>query len=228
VKHAAPDQTTPIAVAFTGLHVEWNSALCDSIGTGSLVNTRTLLHGLSDHSKASCITMSIQSMLGAHSLVAAGIGIGDVVTLCTLSSRVGNWLSAESGDQTLLNLLEEDETSILRRKGVIDIMRFQSRWGRRLRLLQNGVPKRIEGDTVEKLLKSSSRFTAMITCIVAALDAFTTDSTVRYIMKTFLQRLIPTSDINEDAIVSQLTTRINSWRSSGAVSPIAPISGYVS
>jgi hypothetical protein len=162
--------------------------------------------------------MSIQSMLGAHSLTAAGIGIGDVVTMYSLARRVGNWLSAESGDQDLLALLEEDETSILERKGVIDIMRFKSRWGRRLRILQNGTPERIEGDNVEKLLDGSSRFTAMMTCIVVALDTFTTDSTVRTIMRILLQRLIPTSDVNEDAIVSQLSTRIRSWRSSATVS----------
>jgi hypothetical protein len=162
--------------------------------------------------------MSIQSLISANSLVAAGIGIGDVVTIYTLGRRIGNWTSAESGDRDLLALLEEDETSILKRRGVIDIVRFKSRWGKTLRLLENGVPHTQKGHAVEKLLESSSRFTVMMTCIVAALDTFAADCTVRIVIKTFLQRLIPTPDFNEDAIVSQLGSRMNSWRSSAAVS----------
>lgn len=162
--------------------------------------------------------MSIQSLLGAHSLVAVGISVGDVATLCSLGRAMGNWLTADSGDQDFLALLEEDEMSILKRRGVIDLIRFKRRWGQSLRLLQNGRPQKLEGQGVGKLLDKTSRFTAMMTCIVAVLDQFTSESTVRSVLKKFLHLLILTNELNEDMIASQLRNRINAWRSAGAVS----------
>lgn len=161
--------------------------------------------------------MSLQSLVGRSSFITIGIGAGDVATLYTVGRRIGNWLTAASGDEDFLAMLEEDETSILKRRGVIDMINFKKKWGRSLRLFENGVPQKLEGQAVEKLLEISSRFTAMMTCIVAALDEFAAASTVRAILKIFLQRLIPTTEINEDTVVSQLGTRINSWRSAAAV-----------
>jgi hypothetical protein len=162
--------------------------------------------------------MSLQSLVGRSSFITIGIGAGDVATLYTVGRRIGNWLTAASGDEDFLAMLEEDETSILKRRGVIDMINFKKKWGRSLRLFENGVPQKLEGQAVEKLLDIPSRFTAMMTCIVAALDEFAAASTVRVILKIFLQRLIPTTEINEDTVVSQLGTRINSWRSAAAVS----------
>jgi hypothetical protein len=45
--------------------------------------------------------MSIQSLISANSLVAAGIDIGDVVTIYTLGRRIGNRTSGDSGDRDL-------------------------------------------------------------------------------------------------------------------------------
>lgn len=77
--------------------------------------------------------MSVQRLLGSNSLVAAGIGTGYIATLVTLGQHVGNWVSAQRGDADLLALLEEDEFSILRRRGLIDIVLFQQHWDRSLR-----------------------------------------------------------------------------------------------
>ena len=165
--------------------------------------------------------MSIQSLLGSRSLVAIGISAGDVATLYTVGRRVGNWFTATTGDAEFLALLEEDEFDILKRRGVIDIIRFQARWNRSLRLLENGIPRRFEGDAVEKLLQTSSRFTSMMTCIIAALDEFAASATVRDVCKAFLGRLLSSregSDMTEELLNSNLSIRINSWRSAATAS----------
>ncbi|KAL8848040.1 MAG: hypothetical protein Q9221_006900 [Calogaya cf. arnoldii] len=121
--------------------------------------------------------MSVQSLLGSSNLVAIGIGAGDVATLFTLGRRIGNWLTASLGDAELLALLEEDEFDILQRRGIMDMGRFQSRWNSSLKLLENGNLTHFEGEAVETLLRKSSRFTAIMMCIVAALDEFASAST---------------------------------------------------
>ncbi len=79
--------------------------------------------------------MSMQLTTGPGSLVALGISISDVATLYGLGRRLGNWLTAASGDQDLLDLLDQDEMSILQRKGLIDIVRFNKLWNSRMALL---------------------------------------------------------------------------------------------
>jgi hypothetical protein len=71
---------------------------------------------------------------------------------------------------------------------------------------------RFKGDAVEMLLQTSSRFTAMMACIVAALDEFTSSDTVREICKIFLGRLLSgrdSPDMTEEILNSMLGTRIN-------------------
>lgn len=153
-----------------------------------------------------------------------GLGAGDVATLYTIGCRIGNWLTAVPGDEDFLAMLEEDEASILTRRGLIDMIALKKKWGRSLRLFENGVPQRWEGQAAERLLDLSSRFTAIMMCIVAAVDEFAAASTAREVIKIFLKRLIPTTEINEDTIVSQIGTRINSWRSAAAVTRILVLS----
>jgi hypothetical protein len=165
--------------------------------------------------------MSVQSLLGGGSLVALGIGAGDVATLYTVGRRLGNWLTASTFDADLLALLGEDEFEFLQRRGILDIVRFKARWGRSLRLLENGAPQRYQGDAVEKLLQNSSRFTAIMMCIIAALDEFASSTTVRNVCKVLLQRLLSSRegpDMTEELLNSNLGTCINAWRSAAMVS----------
>ena len=164
--------------------------------------------------------MSVQSLLGSSNLVAIGIGAGDVATLFTLGRRIGNWLTASLGDAELLALLEEDEFDILQRRGIMDMGRFQSRWNSSLKLLENGNLTHFEGEAVETLLRKSSRFTAIMMCIVAALDEFASASTVRAVCKDLLRRLLSGRqgpEMTEEVLSSNLGVRINGWRSAAAV-----------
>ncbi|KAK5651662.1 hypothetical protein OQA88_11837 [Cercophora sp. LCS_1] len=110
--------------------------------------------------------------MGNAGLIAAGISVGDVATLFTLGTRIGNWVTAEKGDRDLLGMLEEDEHAFLERRGLVGITRFQKRWDCRLQVVKNGKLERVTGKSVERLLSSSSQWTVVMTCIAAALDEF--------------------------------------------------------
>jgi hypothetical protein len=156
--------------------------------------------------------MALQATLGSSALVAAGIGVSDVATIVTLARRLGNWYTAEKGDAELFALLEEDEYDVLKRRGIIDVNRFQPRWNKKMRPLENGRPKRLEGKQVERLLSSSSNWTPMMTCIVAALDESASASLTQNICKGLPQRIFSSRDgvgMTEDVLSSSLQTRLN-------------------
>ena len=161
--------------------------------------------------------MAVQVSTGPNSLVALGINVGDVATLYGLARRVGNWLTAASGDQDFLALLDQDETDILQRKGLVDILRFNKIWGSQLTILANGRPETFTGKNAEKNLDRFSRFTAAMVCTVAALDAFLQLDVMRGVVKNVLLQLLQTTEWGEDVIASQFHNRINSWQSAGEV-----------
>ena len=87
---------------------------------------------------------------------------------------------------SFLDLSEEDEQNLLSRRGLIDLARFNKRWGKSLNLLADGRPQRLQGPHVEEVLEELSRFTACMTCIVAVLFEFTEERTARIGLKHLL------------------------------------------
>ena len=161
--------------------------------------------------------MSLQVTTGPGSLVSLGISVGDVANFYGMARRVGNWLTAASGDRTLLSLLDQDELDIIRRKGLIDILRFNKIWGSRMTLLANGGPTSFTGIDAEKNLERFPRFTALMVCIVAALSAFAPSEVVKSVLKKVLLDLLQASEFGEDVLASQYTDRVNAWRSAADV-----------
>src|SRR5437763_832561 len=93
--------------------------------------TTSLVFHLDTHAFLSCyVRMAIQLATGPRSLIALGVGAGDLATLYALGQRVGNWLTAAPGDRNLLEFLEQDEMDLFRRRGLIDIDAFNKRWGK--------------------------------------------------------------------------------------------------
>jgi hypothetical protein len=158
--------------------------------------------------------MSLQITTGYGSLAAIGMGISDIATIVSLGKRVGNWLSAASGDRDLLQLLDQDEMDILQRRGLIDILRFNKRWGSEMSLLMIDKPMTYKGEVAEKNLEKFSRFTAIMVSIVAALDAFALPDLVQLTTRKVLLELLRTTEFGEDILASQYSHRIKAWRSS--------------
>jgi hypothetical protein len=161
--------------------------------------------------------MSIQAITGPRSLIALGVGAGDLATLYSLGQRVGNWLTAASGDEYLLKFLEQDEMDLFRRRGLIDIGAFNKRWGKSIRLLVNGAPQTLSGEHAEKALGRLPRVTSIFITIMATLLALASETVTKDILRKLLLKVIRTTDFNEETLRAQLTARINAWRSCATV-----------
>ena len=116
--------------------------------------------------------MALQVSTGYGSLLALGVGAGDIASILSLGRRVGNWWTASSGDEEFLRLLDEDELEILTRRGVIDIARFNKVWNTSITLLANGKKITAQGEQAQKVLGRLTRFTGCMVCIIVTLDAF--------------------------------------------------------
>jgi hypothetical protein len=163
------------------------------------------------------VNMSLQVSTGYGSLVALGIGLGDIATLVSLGKRFGNWMSAASGDEDFLKLLDQDEMDILQRRGLLDVARFNKMWGAQMGLLANGNPTIFDGEVAEKALEKLGRFTAIMVCVVAALDAFASSDVVKSILRRVLLELLRTTDYGADILASQFSHRLNAWTSSATL-----------
>ncbi|MCJ1333383.1 hypothetical protein MMC10_010079 [Thelotrema lepadinum] len=161
--------------------------------------------------------MALQVSTGPQSLVGLGISVSDVATLYGLARRFGNWLTAATGDQEFLNLLDQDEMDILHRKGLIDLLRFNKQWGSKMTLLANGKPTSFVGKDAEKNLDTFSRFTAVMVCVIAALEAFASREVARLILKSVLLELLQTTEWGEDILASHFGNRVNCWQSAADV-----------
>lgn len=155
--------------------------------------------------------MSIQ--LNTGSLISLGISTGDVAAIYGLSKRLGNWLSAESGDNEFLTLLGEDDFGILRRRGLIDLPTFNKRWRKEMRLFANQKPLVFKGRDADAALESLGRFTGVMVCVATALDTFTSPAITQSILKNVMKELLRTTERGEDLLATQYTSRLNAWRS---------------
>jgi hypothetical protein len=114
-------------------------------------------------------------------------------------------------------MLREDEHNFLVRKGVFDLLRFRNQWGQSLRLLVNGRTETYEGTLAAEALGDCNRFTAIMICLTATLNAFNTNKTTLDIVRKLLMRLTNADAAGEELINSQLRTRANAWRSAACV-----------
>lgn len=161
--------------------------------------------------------MSLQVTTDYGSLIALGVGAGDVASIISLGQRMGNWWTAGSGDKEFLALLDEDEFNIRRRRGLVDLLAFNKRWRKLVRLLANGRPMVFENGDAQKVLEDLGRFTAVMVCIVATLDRFASFAVVKPLLKSVLKELLKTSERGEDLLAAQYTTRLNAWRTTACL-----------
>ena len=67
-----------------------------------------------------------------------------------------------------LKMIDHDEMDILRRRGLLDVARFNKQWGSQMRLLTNSNPTVVEGQNAEKVFGKLGRLTATMVCRVVA------------------------------------------------------------
>ena len=127
-------------------------------------------------------------------------------------------MTAQTGDMDLLALIDQDEMDVLRRRGLLNLQRWNKQWRKSMELLINQTPQKLEGPIAEKALGDFSRFTATMVTVVAALDPFVDTITfMKSILKQVLMQLLGPTEYGEELLTSQLNSRVNAWRSSALV-----------
>ncbi|KAI1326121.1 hypothetical protein F5Y16DRAFT_400659 [Xylariaceae sp. FL0255] len=142
--------------------------------------------------------MSLQLATAPGALVSLGVGVGDVAAIISYGKRIGNWWTAPSGDIELLT----------------------KRWRKRIDLLANGRPLRLEEEEIKKvlgdvkdLIQDLPVFTSVMTCLVAVLDQFASDHVVRNVVHNVLKTFLKPNENGEEILRSQYKSRLNAWRS---------------
>ncbi|KAF5984642.1 hypothetical protein FCOIX_2531 [Fusarium coicis] len=168
--------------------------------------------------------MSIQVTTAPGALVALGIGAGDVASIISLGQRIGNWWTGPSGDNNLLELLDEEASDILKRRGLMDVLAFNKRWRKQIRLLGNGVPLNLREEDIQDVLKDTDKlleelplFTSVMICIVAVLDHFVSRSVVQPLLYKILSALLDPTERGLEILRSQYISRLNAWRSTACI-----------
>ncbi|KAF4995924.1 hypothetical protein FDECE_12653 [Fusarium decemcellulare] len=168
--------------------------------------------------------MSLQVTTAPGALVALGIGAGDVASIISLGRRMGNWWTGASGDTELLRLLDEDAHEILKRRGLLDILAFNKKWRKQIKLLGNGVPLNLKEEDIQNVLKDTEKlleelplFTAVMTCLVAVLDSFASRNVVQALLHRVLKALLNPTDNGLEILRSQYNARLNAWRSTACL-----------
>ena len=149
---------------------------------------------------------------GSRSLVALGLSLSDIAALVSLAQKFGNWVSADADGRQLLELLDLDELSIFGRQGLIDPIRFNHIWGSRLYIMVGNQAQEFEDENIVDSLGKMSRFTAIMVCLTAALEAFASQNVVKDTLKRVLVGLLSTTDFGQEVLNSKFRNLFNGWQ----------------
>ena len=71
---------------------------------------------------------SISVALGPKGLLQLGVSLTDVALLISIGQKIGNFFQVSNNEQSLLDALGEDIEALIKRRGIIEPTRMQSRW----------------------------------------------------------------------------------------------------
>ena len=160
--------------------------------------------------------MSLSFATNSNTLNQWGFSAGDIAVLAGAGRAVGNWLMAQARDRTLLDFLNIDPHDLIARKGLIDRLKLDQRWSKKLVLLQNG-RKRIIKPPGGKAVESLDTFTWLMVLVVATLDAAVSLKGLKEAMKDFLTMLFDDHVDGLEYLLHELPRHIEGWLSIATV-----------
>ncbi|KAK0724853.1 hypothetical protein B0H67DRAFT_483178 [Lasiosphaeris hirsuta] len=142
-----------------------------------------------------------------QALLELGVGIGDVASIFAHGRRNGNWWTAVSNDKALLTLLNGTESSVVQRRGILDLVDFNKAWRSHLWLLSNGRPLKIWEPDAKKVLKNPNDL----------LHVSPDQETANGIFYAVLKALFDLGPVGEDVLRAHYGSHISGWRSTARV-----------
>jgi hypothetical protein len=153
--------------------------------------------------------------LGPKSLAQLGVSLADISLIESIGKKVGNFLRASFNDEDLLRSINEDPEVVLKRRGLIEKARMESKWSR-LDFIYEGERK----NNAEKGYKDEqnlSVFSWFMVATVSALDLCLSKDRLQALLIIVLSTVLDREGEVEDSLRVLLPTNIESWRSVGKV-----------
>ena len=131
------------------------------------------------------------------------------------------WLTADSRDNGLLDLLNVTEKELRFRRGLLDPIALNARWSKTVCIFQNGRPtvQHIVGRLQQ--LENVCRFTWAMTLIVAALDVALTSTLLEAVVVEYSAGLFKNTILDLGYLRHEIPIHISGWRSASITRTIA-------
>jgi hypothetical protein len=165
--------------------------------------------------------MSLTLATGAKSLISLGVSLSDVALLYDLGRKFGNFLRAAKNEEELLESIMENSDALLKRRGLVDVARMESRWNVfQLVYEGNRISNETQPDVASK--QNLSALSWLMVTIISALDLCLPPAGVHSLLVRVFHDLITSTSTAGDsqllnALQVQLPTNIESWRDVGRV-----------
>ncbi|KAK8103235.1 hypothetical protein PG984_016381 [Apiospora sp. TS-2023a] len=182
--------------------------------------------------------MSLSITAGANALLQIGVSLSDIALVIRNGRTFGNWLRVKANDQDLFEALMEEPETPLKRKGIVEPSKMESRYSKTEFIYQSGrvstssqPPQRADQSQDSELPRSNSSrktsdtpdlrpFSWLMIIIVTALDiCMAHDRIIEFIVE--LLAITLDNAEAENSLRVSLGVNIESWRSAGKVRGMA-------
>ncbi|MCJ1226464.1 hypothetical protein MMC12_003116 [Toensbergia leucococca] len=161
--------------------------------------------------------MAVSFLANSWQLANWGFSAGDIAALAGAGRNVITWLSASGRDKILFEFLKITPGDLGIRRGLINPVALNQRWGKKIVLFQNGqrCELRPAGRTAE--IENIDAFTWIMTIIVVCLDQVVSNTMLQIIVGEFITRLFEDSTLDLEYLQHEIPTHIQGWRSTACV-----------
>ena len=147
-----------------------------------------------------------------------GISASEIVTLAGWGRSAISWLTASARDEEFLKLWGLDLHELDLRRGLIDPVRLDARWGKRISLLHNGNIR-----TEEIQPDNMNSFTWVMTIVTCCLDVAVSNSLLKEVVVALLTKIFENKAKDDITyyLRSGIHEHIDGWRSAACAREMA-------
>ena len=164
----------------------------------------------------SATRMSLQITVGAKSLLAFGLSLGDLAVILRHGNSMGNWFRAAVSEAELFESIMEDHGALLRRRGLINVVQMKKRWSQLDFIYEGNIRSSLSESKVEEG-QDLTEFSWLMVAVVTALDVTLPASTIKSLLTEVFTTILEGDEGMRESLRVQLPNNIEAWRSVGCV-----------
>src|SRR5262245_48320867 len=134
--------------------------------------------------------MSITVATGVKSLVSIGLGISDVALLYDRGKKIGNWLRLSANDEDFFASIQEDDSALLKRRGLVEISRMEQLWPGSLQFVYQGKTYDRSSQARAWDEQNLTAFSWLMVTLIPALDICLPSSEIRGLLVHVFSKIL--------------------------------------